>query len=232
MRIVCVRHVPFEGPGWIEDWAAERGHDLVLVDAITECFPDPANVEFLVVLGGPMGAGDVDANPWMVPERELMLACVARRKPVLGICLGAQMLAAALGGSVRRGEQPEIGWYPVRLSATAAGSDVFTGWPSQFVTGHWHGDTFVLPPGVGSAAASEVTPNQAFVAEGGLVVGLQFHLEWTPDDLRTLVECSGEDLSVGGAWVTSPEGLLAEAGHFDTGRTLLFRLLDRMEALS
>ena len=229
MRIACLMHVPFEGPGAIAEWAAERGHQLVRVQASRGAFPALSEFDVLVVLGGPMSTGDVLRHPWLAAEKEFIGRCLDGGVMTLGICLGAQLLAEAIGGSVHAGTEPEIGWYPVTLGPAAVDVPYFSGWPRDFVAGHWHGDTFDLPEGVESCASSELTVNQAFVARDGRVVGLQFHLEWTPDALRALTLADPEDLAVPGHWVTGAEALLADPEPFATDRALLFRLLDRME---
>lgn len=232
MRVACISHVPFEGPGSIAEWASARGHQMIRVDARTGAFPPIDEVDLIVVLGGPMSTQDVLRHPWLKVEHEYLARAVESGTRMLGICLGAQLLAEAIGGSVRPAAEPEIGWYPVRLEPAARTSPWFAGWPETFVAGHWHGDTFDLPPGVTSAASSDLTPNQAFVAGGGHVVGLQFHLEWTPEALRALVCSAPEDLMHPGPHIASAEQLLSAPEHMVTGRVLLFRMLDRMEELA
>jgi GMP synthase-like glutamine amidotransferase len=229
MRIVCVRHVPFEGPGSISEWAASRGHSMVEVSAPDADYPEPGSFDMLVVLGGPMGAHDVEAYPWLVAEGAFISGAIDAGALVLGVCLGAQLLAHALGGSVHPGTEPEIGWFPVRLTDAGRASRVFAGWPETFTAGHWHGDTFDLAPPLVAAVSSEVTPNQAFEACGGRVVGLQFHLEWTPGTLGELLENCGDELAAGGSWVRPASRMLAEA-EYEGPRALLFDLLDRLEA--
>ena len=231
MRIACVRHVPFEGPGAIADWAAARGHVISHVEAAKAAFPAPSGFELLVVIGGPMGVYDIAEHPWLIEERAFLTSAIDAGKLVLGVCLGAQLLADAIGGSVRPGVEREIGWFPVRLTDAGRSSALFGGWPDEFVAGHWHGDTFDLPPDVLSAASSEVTPNQAFEACDGRAVGLQFHLEWTRDALAALVENCADGLTGGGVWMRGADALLSDDGRFANSRELLFALLDRMEAL-
>lgn len=232
MRIACVRHVAFEGPGAIADWAATHGHTLTDVAAVTAAFPPLSGFDMLLVLGGPMGVYDIVEHPWLIEERAFLASAIDAGKLVLGICLGAQLLADAIGGSVHPGPEREIGWFPVRLSAAGRSSALLSGWPDEFVAGHWHGDTFELPPGVASAASTKLTANQAFVACDGRAVGLQFHLEWTRDALAALAENCADELTGGGAWTRSADELLAADDRFALSRELLFALLDRMEALA
>lgn len=231
MRIACVMHVPFEGPGSIAEWAAARGHTLTRVDASRGEFPGTSGIDMLVLLGGPMSTSDVVRHPWLVAEKAFLGRCLDEGVLTLGICLGSQLLAEAVGGTVHPGPRPEIGWFPVQLLQAGERSQVFSCLPETFSAGHWHGDTFDLPEGVGSAVASELTPNQAFAAAEGRAIGLQFHLEWTADALRALTLSDPEDLVNTGLWVMSASEMLDDPARFSVSRGLLFRLLDRMEEL-
>ncbi len=231
MRIHVIQHAPFEGPGLIAEWAAEQGHDLDITMAITEEFPSPDDLDLLVVMGGPMDADGEDASPWLVPEKHFIAAAIAAGRLVLGVCLGSQIIAEVLGGRVKRGEQSEIGWYPVRLTEDGAREPLFDRWPDEAVVGHWHSDTFDLPLGLEPALSSEVTPNQAFVFEER-VVGLQFHLEWDEETLQALFEACADDLDEGGPTTMSEEEFSAEmAERLPVCRELLFGLLDDMADL-
>jgi len=229
MRIHSILHVPFEGAGSIAEWAVERGHTLTDSIALTEEFPALSDVDWLVVMGGPMAADDEAASPWLAAEKRYIAEAVAAGKLVLGVCLGAQVLAEVLGGRVKRNPEREIGWYPVTLSPAGIASQVFRMWPTTFLAGHWHGDTFELPEGIPSAASSEACPNQAFVTAEDRVVGMQFHLEWDGPALAELVgECSA-DFDGGGRWVQPIDEFLDHArGVVPCTRDLLFALLDEM----
>lgn len=230
MRISVIRHVPYEGPGAIADWAEARGHELTIVDAAVGEFPDPGSFDLLVVMGGPMGVYDVAKYPWLVEERAFIARAIDADKLALGVCLGSQLLADAIGGGVHRGAQREIGWFPVRLTPAGRASVLFSDWPDEFVAGHWHDDTFDLPAPVVSAASSRVTPNQAFEACDGRAVGLQFHLEWKLDGLRALVRTCSRDLDLDREWVDPPGAILDVGRRLDVSHRLLFSLLDRLEA--
>jgi GMP synthase-like glutamine amidotransferase len=149
---------------------------------------------------------------------------------VLGICLGAQILAEVLGGRVRRNEHKEIGWYPVTMTAEGKIERLFSSWPDCFVAGQWHGDTFDLPEGFEPLLSSDACANQAFAFEGR-VVGLQFHLEWTEESLAELIEICGAELATPGLWTTSATQIEDEAAErIAVNRGLLFSLLDAMTA--
>jgi len=229
MRIHTIQHAAFEGPGLIGEWASECGHPLSISHAITEEYPELSDVDLLVVMGGPMNADDEDTSPWLVPEKHFVADAIAAGKLVLGVCLGAQIVAEVLGGRIERAEDREIGWYPVAISREAADEPLFDRWPDEVVVGHWHGDTFTLPLGMEPVLFSEATRNQTFVFDGR-VVGLQFHLEWDDEAVHALVEACGSELADGGEHVSTPEEFIAGVGeHGATCRELLFELLDAME---
>jgi GMP synthase (glutamine-hydrolysing) len=142
-----------------------------------EALPDWREFDGMIVMGGPMGAYEDADHPWLADEKRLLREAVEADVPVWGVCLGAQLLAAALGARVYRGERPEVGLLPVELAPSAADDPVFGDAPSSFPTLQWHGDTFDLPAGATLLASSPAYPNQAFRV--GRSYGLQFHLEVT-----------------------------------------------------
>lgn len=179
-EVVAVRHVAFEDLGVFENVLTERGFRVTYVDAVRDerlrrvRESDPSLV---VLLGGPVGAYEDENYPFLEAEKALARDRVARRRPLLGICLGAQVIAAALGAKVYPAGAKEIGWEPVRLSSAGADS------PLGELTGpvlHWHGDTFDLPEGALHLASTPACRNQAF-AIGQHTLGLQFHPEVTGD---------------------------------------------------
>src|SRR5262245_40179165 len=145
-RLLVLQHIACEPPAAFEDELRSRELDLVRVE-LDEGQPLPDWREFpaIVVMGGPMGAYEEDRHPWLAPEKRLLRAAVEAEVPVWGVCLGAQLLAGALGARVYPGERPEVGLLPVELSPAAAGDPVFRDAPTSFPTLQWHGDTFDLP---------------------------------------------------------------------------------------
>lgn len=179
-------HVDFEGPGAIGDRAEATGitvrvHDLWRAPTL----PEPGGIERLVVMGGPMGANDDGAHPYLRAERALLRSLVERGTPILGVCLGAQLLAAALGATVRRGAEPEIGVGSVTLRDTAS-SDPLLGTvaSTDLPVFHWHGDTFDLPTGATLLASNDAYPHQAFRV--GNAWGFQFHVELRGTDAEVV----------------------------------------------
>ena len=177
---VVLQHVPYEGPGALAPAIREAGADLQLVRIDNgDAVPSPDDVGAiagLVVMGGPMGVHD--DLPWLEAERALLRAAVDAALPVLGVCLGAQQLAAALGAEVVAGAEPECGVGEVHLTAAALADPVFAKAPTPLPCVHWHGDTFSLPAGAVRLAGNEAYENQAFRV-GARAYGLQFHVEVT-----------------------------------------------------
>jgi len=233
VRVHVIRHVPFEGPGLIAEWARDRGHRLSESNAVAGQYPRFDEVDFVVVMGGPMAADDIDDSPWLLAEKRYLSRTIAQGRSVFGVCLGAQIVADVAGGRVRRNPEREIGWFPVVSTPAAADDPVFSAFPDGLVVGHWHGDTFDLPPGAEPMLGSEATPNQAFSLAAGRVVGVQFHLEWTEESLAELLHECDDELTVPGGYVSSAESMLAEApSRIPACREALFAILDSMESLT
>ena len=201
-RLVVLQHVACEPPAAYEDELLERGGELVrvMVDQ-ADRLPDWRAFDGIIVMGGPMGAYEDARLPWLVREKQLPAEAVARGAPVWGVCLGAQLLAAALGAVVTPGPAPEIGVLPVHRTSAATSDPVFSRMPDNFHALQWHSDTFALPDGAIRLARSDAYENQAFVVNDAY--GLQFHLEigtslareWAdlPDYARSLEEIMGSD---------------------------------------
>lgn len=231
MRIKALMHVPFEGPAAIRDWADESGHTLDEVHLFTGAeLPPQEDFEMLVVMGGPMSADDDEGYPAFPSERDLILETFHLGKPVLGICLGAQLLSLALGGTLSRNRTPEIGVFPVELSDAARQLELFSGFPDSFEALHWHGDTFSIPEGAVHVASSVACANQAFVHMGqgyGMAVGFQFHVEATPASLDDMIMHCGDELQEND-FVQSTETLRSHVESLEAMNGLLFGLLDRL----
>lgn len=189
-----------------------------------EGLPALDDFDTLVVMGGPMNIYEHDRYPWLVAEKQLIRRALDGGKRLLGICLGAQLIADQLGGPVSRSREAEVGWWPVRLTDAGLRSPLLDDWPAEFAAFHWHGDTFALPPGAEWLAHSQACAHQAFSFDNGRVLGLQFHPEVRADMLR---EWFSMDLPQPGPWVQTADSIGVQAEAFDGSRQLLDRLLSR-----
>ena len=228
MRIHCLQHVPFEGPYGIGDWAGARGHTLEvtpLYDGVRP--PDPSAFDWLVIMGGPMSVGDEAEYPWLMTEKDLIRRAVAAGRTLVGVCLGAQLIAEVLGGRVYRNREKEIGWMPIELTEAGRASPVTGFLPPTLPVFHWHGDTFELPPGAVHLARSAACEHQAFLYDGR-VLGLQFHLESTEQSVAGI--CAGcADELIPGPYVQTAERILsATADDYARLNASLFGILDRL----
>ncbi len=173
-----LRHVSFEGLGLIEPILAEFGLPILWLEiGQTICDSDLANICALILMGGPMSANDPE--PWVGAEIDLIRRAVRRGVPVLGVCLGAQLVAKALGARVYRNPVKEIGWFETHWTAAARLDPVFGGLPDPAQIFQWHGETFELPENAECLAYTGTCAHQAF-RYGLSVYALQFHLEVTP----------------------------------------------------
>jgi len=228
MRIHVLQHVSFEGPAGIADWAARRGHPMTITSLFeSEELPDPTGFEWLVVMGGPMGVGDEADYPWLAKEKGLIREAIDTGKTVIGVCLGAQLIAYALGARVYRNAHREIGWLPIELTDQARALGPFASLPHRIQVFHWHGDTFDLPDGAVHLAASEGCEQQAFLYRNR-VLGLQFHLESTPVRVADIVASCADEI-VPGQYVQDAEHMLATPRKsYVRINQVLFDLLDSL----
>jgi GMP synthase-like glutamine amidotransferase len=227
MRLHIIQHVAFEGPGAIGEWAREREHSVALTEQSRGGrLPALDDFDFLVVMGGPMSANDDARFAWLAAEKQLIAEALRLQKVILGVCLGAQLVAQVLGARVYRNRDKEIGWFPVQLTPEAAGSRLFAGLPEEMTVLHWHGETFDLPQGALHLAQSKLCRNQAFELDGR-VLGLQFHLEVLPEGLEDLIQHSAGDIERGPAVQTGGE-MRALAHQSRTLKPAVYSILDRL----
>jgi GMP synthase-like glutamine amidotransferase len=223
MRVHYLQHVHFEGLGYLEPWLHEGGHQVAATRLFAgDRLPEVDAFDWLIIMGGPMGANDEANFEWIGPEKRLVRQAIDAGKHVLGICLGAQLIAAAMNARVFKNREREIGWFDVNAERqTARPTSVNV--PDRFLAFHWHGDTFDLPNGAIHLASSEACRNQAF-AIGERVLALQFHLETTESSAAALVENCGDELTAG-RFVQSAAEMMSRPDRFAAIHATISELL-------
>lgn len=231
MNVHVLQHVPFEGPGSVEDWCVAGGHSLHITHLYSAGMNMPvmAGIDLLVIMGGPMNVYEDHLYPWLAAEKAFITEFLRSGKPVLGICLGAQLLALCCGAPVGRAAHLEIGWFPVEATPAAAAypwlQALLAARPVLF---HWHGDRLGIPAGASNLVSTTANDNQAFALEGGRVVGLQFHPEVTPGLLEQMV-AEGRDELRAEAFVQSADEIYSAAAYRDAGMVMR-GVLDHLRA--
>lgn len=227
MRAHILQHVPFEGIGSIAHWLDARSATVTA----TRFYESPNlplldGIDLVIAMGGPMSVNDEATLPWLIAEKAFLRDAIDRGIAVLGICLGAQLIASSRGARIYPGRQREIGWYPVEAVTNASDSIPF---PASARVLHWHGETFDLPEGALHLARSAACEHQAF-AIGDRVLGLQFHPEVTPESLATMLEHSRDDLVPGEFVQSETEILKTNPDDFTRLTELTACLLDHLTA--
>lgn len=227
VRVHYLQHVAFEGLGSLEHWLSARQAQIsasYLFEPHTQ-LPDCEAFDVLIVLGGPMSVHDTAEYPWLIAERELIAQAIKAGKAVLGICLGAQLIASATGSKIYRNSYKEIGWWPIEFHPAPHGLTL----PERLEVFHWHGETFDLPPEAHWLAQSQACAHQGFLL-GERVLGLQFHLETTPESATLLVQQCADELQPAPFIQTATEIQAAPAARYQAVNQLMEQLLDYITA--
>lgn len=220
LRIHVLQHTDESLPGSVLDWLKTKGHASTIVRVHKgDALPTVDETDWLIIMGGSMNVDDVALHPWLADEKKLLKDAVAAKKTCFGICLGGQLLAQTLGGTVKKHEHWEVGWHTVHFGAGAE---------SRLMAFQWHEDTFTLPEGAVRVATNHITENQAF-AYGDNIVGLQFHPEATEEWVRM---CAVDPKFPEGAHVQTPEQILEGIVFITPMRKWLFELLNRLESIT
>lgn len=224
MRFHLLQHVSFEGPAAIASWISEKNHTLTTTKFFQDdLLPGIDDFDYLIVMGGPMGVEDVEQYPWLVEERRFIQQSIAAGKHILGICLGAQLIARASGARVISNRHREIGWFAITIEESRLPvvlQDVF---PAGVEVFHWHGDTFEIPAGAIKFASSEACSSQGFILNGR-VVGLQFHIETTEESAASLIKNCSDELD-GSTYVQSEAVMMEDSARFKEINRTLYKLL-------
>ncbi len=215
----------------IKNWAEISGYRLACTNLKKgDPLPELHDFDMLAVMGGPMSVHDEDDFPWLKEEKIFIRNAIDAGKAVIGICLGAQIIAEVTGGEVEACDKKEIGWYPITLTPEGRHNPIFSHLPVSLVVFHWHGEAFSLPPRAKLIASSEANPNQVFVI-GDNVIGMQCHFEITPDSVRLMAE-KGSDELVASDYVMGKDEIIRNSFHSDNLNKYMFKILDRFAAIN
>jgi len=225
MRVHWLQHADFEDLGCIGPWLEQNGHAVSGTRLHAgEAPPGVEAFDALIVMGGPMNIYEHRNHLWLVAEKRAIGEAIAAGKRVLGICLGAQLIADVLGAKVYQNAEIEVGWLPVQFNEAAAGSKLFGKFPQVLTPLHWHGDTFELPPGATLLASSVGCKNQVYQV-GDHIAGLQFHLEVTSADVDTWSDHVPQEP---GRFIQTPGQMRDGMSHVNETHPALYTLLDAM----
>jgi GMP synthase (glutamine-hydrolysing) len=231
MKIHYLQHVPFEDLGSIHDWANHHTHHVTCTRFYeNDSLPKQESFDWLIVMGGPMNIYEDARYPWLSSEKRFIESAIAAGKVVIGICLGAQLLADALGARVYGNAHKEIGWFPIQFTDEARQCPLFTEVPPSLEVFHWHGDTFDLPQNAVHLAYSEACVQQGFLVNDR-ILGFQFHLETTPRNAQRLIDHCQAEL-VDAPWIHTADEMLAQAGRFQRVNRVMWQILDRLALLN
>jgi GMP synthase-like glutamine amidotransferase len=224
MNIHYLKHVPFEGLGFMDNWVRNPEHKVTATKFYEDHkLPFVDICDMLIVMGGPMSVNDDHIYPWLKEEKKFIEKAISKGKKVVGICLGAQLIADVLGARVYPNKEKEIGWFPVKFMPE--NSTLLKDFPQTETVLHWHGETFELPQQSRHIAKSDACRNQGFTYKDH-VVGLQFHMEMTPDSLNVMIENCKDELKQA-AYVQNEEQIRS-ANFFDGNNKLIDLLLQRL----
>ena len=223
LNIHYFQHVSFEGLGCIEDWALNNNHQLTSTKFHESVdFPKLNNIDWLIIMGGPMGIYDHEKYPYLKKEKTYIKKAITAGKTVIGICLGAQLIADVLAATISPNIEKEIGWFDIQKSSPSY--KILNSIEDNFPVFHWHGDTFKTPKNAEMLFKSEACKNQGYLFRDR-VLGLQFHLEVTETSIRKMVENGKHDLHKG-RYIQSAEGILANKQFIETNNQIMFNILD------
>lgn len=224
-KLHYLQHVDAEDLAHIAVWADNKGFDITATRLhLGELLPPIDTLDWLIVMGGPMNIYEESEYPWLAEEKRFIRQAIDAEKTVIGICLGAQLIADVLGAKVVSNKHTEIGWFPVRLTEAAKSLPTFEGIPDSFMAFHWHGDRFDIPEGATHVLESDACPEQGFLY-GDRVIALQCHLEETGESVEHLLQ-NFQDEMTPGPYVQSPSEVRQGSSAIPVMRAALERILD------
>jgi len=226
-RIHIFQHVRFENPGCIENWIKDKTYYMTKTEFFTAGkIPPVSDIDWLIIMGGHMGVYDTAVFPWLIDEKEFIRQAIDNGKVVIGICLGSQLIAEVLGGTVSMNRETEIGWFPVKKVITGDDVPLFHIFNDTETVFHWHGDTFTIPEGAIHGLSSSACKNQSFVYREK-VLGLQFHIEVTEELLNAFLE--SDDELIPASFIQSVDQI--KKGYFNIKRNneIMYSILEELD---
>lgn len=227
MNIHYIQHVPFENLGYIEFLLKEKVHSITSTKVWeNKQFPEIGEIDLLIILGGPIGVNDDNKYYWLKDEKKFINAFVKTKKKIIGICLGAQLLAHALGASIIKNAYIEIGWFPIIIKSS------FSSWlgeelpQKELTVFHWHGDKFNIPPGAVNQAFSNGCDHQLFTY-GNNIIGIQFHLEATSDLINSMIDNEGDEF-IESRFIQGRIEILNKKDSFNDSNELMRKIFEKL----
>jgi GMP synthase-like glutamine amidotransferase len=228
MHIHCLQHVTFENPGTIVEWAKNHHHIISYTHFFEENFtlPNVADIDALLIMGGYMNVDEETKYPWLEAEKNFIKQAIDANKKVMGICLGSQLIAAALGCKVYYASEKEIGFFPVSFANDALQHSLFNHFTNPYNVFHWHGDTFDLPINAQLIASTNTCKHQAFLINNN-VLALQFHFEMNENVIEDMLLHDGHELSEEGTFIQTRETIRQQYHYLQQNKKDMFLLLDK-----
>jgi GMP synthase (glutamine-hydrolysing) len=220
LRIHIIQHIEAEKPGLIEKWISINNHTVSFTYVYkNQLLPDLKDFDLLIIMGGSASVYETQKYKWITPELEFINKCVVNGKAVFGICLGSQLIAAALGAKVYKAPFIEIGWHEVKFN-----QDIIHGLPEKKDIFQWHGDTFDIPKGAKCFASTEGVPNQAFIY-GDKTIAMQFHLEVSSESIDLMLEHFAEHI-IPGKYIQTIDEIKGEKHNIEANEKILYYILN------
>lgn len=228
MHLHCLQHVAHETPGTILEWAKIKGHTIQYTCLYKPqfLFPPVQEIDGLLVMGGCMNVDEEEKFPWLKIEKQFINECIISGKKVIGICLGAQLIAAALGSKVYKSVEKEIGFFPVSFINNSLQHELFHHFSKEYSVFHWHGDTFDLPANAQLVASNNICKHQAYLM-GANVLGLQFHFEMNETVIEEMLLHDADELNETGAFIQQAAEIRKGYANLVQNKKDMFLLLDK-----
>lgn len=225
-RIHCFQHVQFENLGCIKSWIDQNNHVLTYTRFYENyLIPEPEAYDWLIIMGGPMGIYDEKEYHWLIDEKKAIRNAIDKNKIIIGICLGSQLIADALGEKVYKNPEKEIGWFDINPTGQAKVNHLFgENTAEKIMVFHWHGDTYNLPVHSTHLAYSIGCKSQAFLYREK-ILGLQFHLEVTEQSIKEMLKNAGHEL-IDGKYIQSESEILAHTNNIEANNKMMFEILN------